>query len=346
MFVAGQQIFTNSGWKNVEDISGTDKVLNRNFISNAEFIQPFALHKSQYDGEVIELGGRNWSATTTPDHNIAYEKFNGKFVKTPAVDFEAKKSNKIHRSFRYMFSDDPHKEFVKITDEFGSRNSTIQHEDWYVLVAYMLTKGYIKTGYGRPMVHFYLDEYDVERQLALLGDILDRIGIPFHLQYTEKTRAKLVVSSKNTLAYRFKTRLGSFKRREMSLPDKMIYQSNKALANLFIETFMDASTSYNNNRDKYTYKTTNKALLDSISLFGTLHGYGVGYVLQSPKGSMIGENVTKSDSYVLFIHNPVKTHTATYKKTKPYQGAVYSLDLFEGQVYIREKGMPVWIDPK
>ena len=38
-FIEGTPIFTDSGFKNIEDIGGRDKVLVRNFLGDAEFMK-------------------------------------------------------------------------------------------------------------------------------------------------------------------------------------------------------------------------------------------------------------------------------------------------------------------
>lgn len=322
------QIFTNSGWKNIQDLSGNDKVLVKNFIGDAELIQPFAVKKKKYDGEVLKIGAKSWSFTVTPDHENLDDK-------------------KIVRRFRYMFPDDPSKEIIKIFGDFGPKHSTISHEDWYKLVAYVLMRGFIKTGYGRPMLYLFLEEDRVEEEVRILGDILDRIGVYWHVQYSEKTRPKVVVSSKNTLAARLVTRLGSNKRKEMFLPDKMIYSSTKELAKLLIETIIAASIKPDTKRGVvFQISTTNMKLIDSLTLLGTLSGYSIRHVLKSRAGTPAPKGFTQKDAYILQISGTTAEYSFIYKKKSLYSGYVYGINLFDGQVYVKEGAMPVWVSPK
>ncbi len=331
MFVADTQIFTDSGWKLIKDLAGKDRVLVRNFLGDAEFILPFAVKKKKYDGEVLQIGAKNWSFTVTPNHEVVYEiDDSGKFRKVPAKDLTLTNHNRIHRKFKYFFSEEPTKENVKIHDEFGTRNLRIDDRDWYVLVGYMLSCGFINTKAGRPMLHFLLDEDKLEEQLRLLEDILGRIGLPYHVQYTEKTPPRLVVSSKNTLASRLITRLGSSKRKEMHLPDKIIYQSTKELAKLLVETIVSGSQ----------LVTTNKRLLDDLMLLGTLNGLGMTISEKQP------EQWTDKESYILQIYGISDTYQPKFKEKSLYSGYIYEIMLFEGQIYVKEGGMPVWINPK
>jgi hypothetical protein len=339
MFVADTQIFTNSGWKRVADISGNDKVLVKNFIGDAEFIQPFALHKKQYDGEVIKLGAKDWSITVTPDHEVVY-KTRWDIKTSPAREMPVNDHNRLQRKFKYMFPEDPKKEYIKIWNDFGETSTTISHEDWYKLVGYVLTRGYIYTERKRPMLQLFLDENRVEEEIIILSDVLDRIGVAYHVQYSEKTRPKLVVSSKNTLVARLLTRLGSQTRKTMRLPDKMVYNSSKELTKLLINTILDASGA----TDKIF--TTNIGLIEDLELLGTLGGYGMRHTLKTPAGTPVNKGFTQKDSYILHISAPIALYSIKYVEKSVYSGYVYGLDLFDGQVYIKEGLSPIWTNPK
>lgn len=321
MFVADTQIFTDSGWKKVSDIANRDRVLVRNFIGDAEFIQPFALKKRQYDGNVITLGGKDFSFTVTPDHH--------------GID-----SKKIERKFKYMFADDVKKEYITIYDQFGKRTTTIDHLDWYKLTAYVLMRGFIKTGYGKPMLQLFLSMDNFEQEIRELSDIFDRIGLTYHVQYPENHSPVFVLSSKNSLAARIKYRFGSFKRKEMFIPDKMIYNSTKECAKTLIQTIIELSNG------QTQISTTNIALIDSLMLFGTINGYSVRSVLKTPAGSPAPKGKTRKDSYIMKISGQTGLYSVTKRKKSVYSGYVYGIELFEGAVYAREGKYPVWTAPK
>lgn len=351
MFVAGTQIFTDSGYKNIEDISGHDKVLTRNFIGNAEFIQPFAVKKSLYDGDVVKISSRHWSTSVTPDHIINYDQFSGngspKSRSVAASEFAPNSHKRLFRKFRYMFSDEHKRERVIIYSDFGQRRVYISNQDWYKLVGFVLTRGFIKTGQGRPMLLFFLEESRMADEVAVLGDILDRIGIYYHVQYSDKTRPKLVVSSKNTLVNVLVTRLGSKKRKDMYLPEKIVYSSSRELTRVLIETIIDTSIKTKERKDdKYLLSTTNKKLVDSLILFGTLGGYSVSITSHRPAGEKILSGVTKKDSYTIKISRPVDSYVIKKSKTEHYSGYVYKIDLFDGQIYVKNGSTPIWMSPK
>ena len=340
MFVRDTQIFTDSGWKPIQDISGSDRVLVRNFINDAEFIQPFALKKRQYDGEVIEIGAKDWSFTVTPDTKIVYD-LNGenKIRAKSAEDLSTNRHIKLHRKFKYMFADEPKREDIKIFDEFGKKYSVLAPYDWYKLVAYVLMRGFIKMGYGKPMLIINLDMEHFESEISELSEILERIGVQFHVQYPQGVSPKLVVSSKNTLARRLITRLGSSTRRQMFLPDKMIYQSSKELTDVLLSTMCKLQGSNN-------IATSNEALIDSLVLFGTLGGYGIGVSLSVKAGTVTNRGKVNKNSYIMRINEPIKTYSPTKKVKSSYSGYIYGIDLFEGQVYVKNGVAPVWTSPK
>jgi hypothetical protein len=295
--------------------------LVRNFIGDAEFIQPFAIKKRQYDGEVITIGGKDFELTVTPDHTNIEDKT-------------------IRRKFRYMFSDEPKKEYITIRDDFGKRIATIQHLDWYKLSAYVLSRGFIKTSEGKPMVMFYLSVDNFEHEIRELSDIFDRIGISYHVQYPAQSSPRFVVSSRNSLAARIKYRFGSFTRKEMSIPDKMIYNSTKEYAMTLIDTIVALSNG------STQLATTNTALIDSLVLFGTINGYSIRSVLKTKAGSKAPKGITKKDSYLVKISGQTALYNVKKHKKSIYSGYVYGIDLFEGQVYTKQGKYPVWAAPK
>lgn len=345
-FVENTKIFTDSGWKDIQEISGQDKVLVRNFIGDAEFIQPFALKKSHYDGEVIKIGGRNWSFMVTPEHTVVYDRndmpVGSNFTYVPAKEMEIHNTNRIYRKFKYLPPDEYKREQIIIYTEFGKKYVTISNEDWFVLCAYVLCKGRIEYSSGRPTLLLFIDEDKSEQQLSMVGDILDRIGVEWTL--TKRDRYFIRVKVNNTLANRVATRLGKI-RKEMYLPNKMIYNSTRQLADLLIETIITTSISPDTERGNNYQFTCGEKLAESLVLLGTLHGYGVTSFIAIPEGTETNRATVKRDIYRVNISNLTKTYSPTIIEKSKYNGNVYEIDLFDGQVYVKE-GMPVWVEPK
>lgn len=334
-FIEGTKIFTNSGWKNVEQISGQDKVLVRNFIGDAEFLQPFALIKSQYNGLINKIGSKRWSFSVTPDHIVMYDRDDTPQSKNltflPAKDVEVHGNNRIMRKFRFSNRDDYKKEQIVINTQFGKKYSTISNEDWFVLCAYVLRKGMIEKQVGRSNLNLFVsDEKDIEK----LTGILDRIGVQWSL--LKRDRYFIRISNNNNLAKRISTRLRGSVRKKMYLSDKMIYNSNRALVEMFFDTLLFAGDQLN----------CSSRLADSLVLLGTLHGYSVTKNLLLEKGAETKKAIVTRDIYNVVVNKPTISYSPMFNTQEKYKGAVYSIDLFDGQVYVREKGMPVWVNPK
>lgn len=352
-FVAETEIFTDSGWKPIKDISGRDRVLVRNFIGDAEFIQPFALKKRQYNGEVIQLGGKNWSFSVTPDHIVVYDRDDMArglhFKYEPAKDITVHNENRIYRKFRYMTPETYKRESVVIHTEFGKKYSYIANEDWFVLVAYLIERAQlVKSSRFKHTLQVFLDPERVEYEIDLLGGIFDRIGVEWtFIPYRTTGQALLRVKSNNTLASRVITRLGSSTRKEMFLPDKMIYNSSKELVDMFFEALIQASKRADTKVGKlYQYQTGNVALMKSLEKIGTLWGYGIAPYIVQRAGDKHYYGIASKNIYNVVIQGVTKTYSPRFKQSLQYQGAVYEIDLFDGQVYAREGSMPVWVNPK
>lgn len=349
-FVKGTQIFTNNGWKKIEDIAGRDKVLVRNFLGDAEFIQPFALKKSQYDGEIVKIGAANWSFSVTPEHIVVYDRddtpIGSHFNYVPAKDVTVHSNNRIYRKFKYMPPEEYKREKIVQYDEFGKHWLGISNEDWFVLMGYILCQGELKKQKNRKYsLYIYINSDKRDEEIRLLSDILDRIGVKWSLIKSE--REVIRVSVKNSLANRVAVRLGSKTRKQMFLSDTMIYNSNKQLADMLIETIISASIRAKTERKKdYQFTTSNKKLVDSLVLLGTLQGYGMRPVIMAEEGTNTGYGMLKNDVHRLSIGELAKTYSPTKISRQNYSGYVYSIDLFDGQVYVREGSMPVWVNPK
>lgn len=340
MLVHDTQVFTDSGWKPIQDIVGRTRVLVKNFAGDADFVQPFALKKRQFSGDVYSLGAKDWFFTATGDHKIVYDlDGKNKLRERTLEQFSVTHHNKLHRKFRYMYHEEPKKEMIKIRDEFGTRTVTISPQDWYKLVAWVLMRGFIKMGRGKPMLQFYLSKEFFSEEEAILADILERIGVQYHVQYPLDHSPMLVVSSKNTLARRVITRLGSSTRKQMFLPDKMIYNSSRQLTKVLIDTIIEIAGSNK-------ISTTNTKLIDSLTLLGTLGGYSVGKNLSVKAGTVTNRGKFKNSSYVLRISNPIALYSPTFKEKSTYSGYIYGIDIFDGQIYVKNGVSPVWISPK
>lgn len=352
-FVECTSIFTNTGWKNIENISGHDKVLVRNFIGEAEFIQPFALKRRQYNGEVITIGGRNWGFTVTPAHRVVYgrEMSSGatKFLYDRADNIKINKKNRIYRKFRYISQNEYKKETLCISTSIGKRFTTISNYDWFVLVGYVICRGYFdNSNTKRHVLTIRLDNDSIEYETNLLGDILDRIGVEWSVIPSRSAGTYTIyVGAKSNLPSRLITRLGSSKRKEMFIPDKMIYNGSKEMASKLIETIINAtkrpSTEY---KGVYQFISNNEKLINSLVMLGTIWGYGMHVSILAKKGTNTGKGILRKDVLNLSICGKTGSYSPTKIEKNIYDGHVYEIDLFDGQVYVKKENMPVWVNPK
>ena len=350
-FIEGTPIFTDSGFKNIEDIGGRDKVLVRNFLGDAEFIQPFALKKSQYDGEILTIGARNWQFSTTPEHKVAYDRsadVSGRdFRYEPAKNLKIDKNNRIYRQFKYVPPEEFKRETIVIHSEFGRRWVTISEHDWYVLVGFVLCRGYFdKAGPRKKALTLYLDKDKREDEVVLLADILDRIGVEWSLipSFTND-KWMIRVKTNNTLSDRLITRLGSSKRKDMYLPDKMVYRGSKTLSKALIDT-MQSLTRKPDTEGPYRFTTNNDKLIKSLVLLCTIWGFGAMVRVVAAKGTDVGRGELRKDVLQLEVTEVTATYSPKFIKKQNYSGKVYEIDLFDGQVYVKEGKMPVWVNPK
>ncbi len=328
-FIEGSRIFTDSGFKPIEDIAGRDRVLVRNFLGEAQFTQPFAIKKRKYKGLVTELGGKNWRMTTTPDHTVVYDRAdvpvgrNFKYV--PAQDVDTNPNNRIYRQFKYYSEDDYKRENVVVRTDFGKTWKTISNEDWYILCAFVVDKGYLESTSRNYALNIYLKRATRDKELILLSDIFDRMGVTWSV-FEDRTNDRWIVrvNNKNTLATKLIARLGSKKRARMYFPDKMIYKGSRDLVKLFLDQLFT---------DNNTYSSVNHRLIQSIELLCTLWGYNT--VKKNANGA-----------YTLELYNLTKTYSPTVKKSLDYEGYVYNIELFDGQVYVKNGAAPVWVNPK
>ena len=351
-FTEGTQILTDGGWKNIEDIAGRDRVLVRNFLGEGQFIQPFALKKKKYSGDITEIGGKYWNITTTPEHIIAYDRADrptgDNFVYEPAKDVIPNPDNRIYRKFKYHTPEDYKKENIVIYNEFGKSWVNISNQDWFVLVGYVLCRGYLEPAGRKKALNIYLDRDKREDELVLLADILDRIGVKWSLIPSRTQDRWLIrVNPQNTLASKLIKRLGSKKRKKMYLSDKIIYNASKDEAKLLIETIVSASKRSETERGTvYQFHTNNERLVSTLSLLGTLNGYSMTSNIMAKKGTDTGKGTLSKDVFKLIIKPLPQTYSPTYTKTHDYNGSVYEIYLLDGQVYVKNEIAPVWVNPK
>lgn len=326
-FAAETKILTSTGWKLVCDLSGRDRVLVRNFLGDAEFVQPYALRKSQYEGEMISFGNKDWGVTVTPDHKAIYHEPHkiGMLPAIPASEIVPNDGKIFFRRFRYNKYAKDH-EKIKL----DNRIVYISMEDWYTILAYTVLFAFIekrKNGYL-----YYIAESD---KLARLTHIFGQIGIQWKLGVKQKGNPTIFIKNESNLTSKLKLFLKARARRDMSVPDKAIYGASPALLRHFIDELIQLSGSPVKERTgQHMLTLTNQKLVKNIEMMCLLGGYGFSSVDRGVRGVRIR-----------IITKPSSSWNIRDIKKELYLGPVYSLDLFDGLVYVTEKSFPVWMSP-
>lgn len=347
MLVPETKIFTDSGWKEIKDISGKDKVLVRNFLGEAEFIQPFALRKKQYDGEIYEIGGRHWALMLTPGHKVTYKKHfmgqSGSIRRAVVDDLRVKSNISLLRRFRYIKPDTSKRNIIKIFTETGIHATTISDYDWYKLVAYIIMHGNITRVRKRFALGITIPAARTEEQIAELGDIFDRLGIEWSVRskYGRYTEVR-VNPANNTLAGKVRIKMGSIYRKKMKVPDDMVWDSSREMTKYFFECIENVIRRKDTRHtDKFIMSTSNPRLIEGLSTMSTLGGYSPAISKKQKPGG------PERDEEYIFAMSKVKELMVVSRINKiEYSGPVYAIDILDGQVYAKIKMAPVWIDPQ
>lgn len=332
MFIAETKIFTNKGWKYISDLSGKDKVLVRNFLGDAEFIQPFALKKSQYDGEVIKFGNQEWDISVTPDHKMVYNEYLDKKLGTKPSNSTAKdvipsREVSLYRKFRYLNEGKPY-ERIEMNNGGVTWFVSLSMEDWYTILAYTMLHSYIDKR-KNPHIVFISDN------LEPLTNIFDMVGLKWTQNTKHRGAPQISLPNTSNLVSKLMHQVGARERRDMKLPDRLIYGASAGLLRHFVGTVLSlAGKPIAERPGQYLFTTVNKNLRDNLEIMCMLAGYGF-----SNNGEDRGYRMR-------IIINPPATRVVTKVEKEHYSGYAYEVDLFDGLIYVTDKKAPVWMSPK
>lgn len=336
-FPAETQVLTTKGWKEIKDVAGHDRVLVRNFIGDAQFIQPFALRRRDYEGKMVFGGSSSHKFMVTPEHEIVYRDKQDRMQKTLAKSVPAKRENRLKHRSRYA-PDTYFKNPVIKSKDFTYQVDTL---DWYKLVGYVLRKGNISR--DRKRLILTVDVNNPKKDLDLICPVLDNLG----LKWSYSAPRLILVSSKTTIAYKLAYTLGSRTRKKMFLPDKMIYNSTIEQGRALIDMFVRASRKDGSGvENTVQFSTSNVKMIESLEILGLLCGFTISKLLVRPAGYPVPAGVTKRDSYAVYIRKSVEEVSIVTKEELDYSGKVYEIDIFEDQLLIKNKALPLWMKPK
>jgi hypothetical protein len=337
-FAEGTLVLTKKGWKKIEDIGGTDKLLTRNFLGDAQFSQPFAVKKKSFDGEIIRGGSKTYQFRVTPDHQIVYTDKHRNIRKTTAEELNPGRSTYLKHRSRY--SPDSYLPTQKL--KVGDYIYEVDTLDWYKFVGYVLRRGSIEEGYKRMLLA--LDKQGVEKDLNLISGILNNLRI----KWTFVEPNIITISQKFNVGKKLSLLLGSRIRKKMRIPNNMIYNTSIENGSALIETFIKTSRRDGKGVEKTVqFSTTNKNLIDSMEILGLLCGYTISWIVAKPAGTKVPKGVTKRDSYAVYVRKSNKEVSILEKNKVSYNGKVYEVDMFQDQLLIKDgECSPIWMKPK
>jgi hypothetical protein len=338
VFVADTRIFTLKGWKNISELSGKDKVLVKNFIGDAEFIQPFALRKREFKGELIKFGGARWGVTVTPEHKVVFDhaRHDASMDTICAGDLTPDPNRYLGRDFRYLQEDKTHESLI-LKNGNSTRTATVSDKDWYTILAFVMCRGMLSK-HKNPVLNIFADAEEARP----FTDILEKYGITWWQGTTSNGIPMLAVHQESNLSRKVKRTLGARARRDMRLPDRILYGSSRSLMRHFINTVTTLEAKPDSRQpEQLRMATGNAKFAKSLELFCLLCGYG--FVSNLGNASAYSDKpahvirILPSKSDCWSVRSVGKVH---------YSGFVYEIDLFDGLVYVTEKNLPVWMSPK
>lgn len=337
-FVEGTKVLSEKGWKNIEDVGGTDRLLVRNFLGDAQFEKPFAVKKKTYSGEIISGGSKTCKFRITPEHEIVYTDRKGRIHKTTADKVVGKRGTYLKHRSRYS----PDRYILPQKIKNGNYTYEIDKLDWYKLCGFVLRKGQISK-YGTRLI-LPLDKQNPQKDMDLICEVLDRLNLEWN--FTEPNL--IVISQKSNIALKLARVLGSRFRKQMYIPDKMLYNASIEDGQALIDMFIRASRRDGEGvENTVQFSTTNMKLIESLEILGLLCGYTISYILAKPAGTKVPAGVTKNDSYAVYVRKSVNEVSMTNKKEVAYTGKVYEIDMFNDQLLMKEHGCsPIWMKPK
>jgi hypothetical protein len=334
-FTSETKIFTSNGWDYISNLRGHDRVLVRNFLGDAEFIQPFALKKRDYSGEIVTFGGKDWALSVTPDHKIVYNSQPNKIGQAPsnvtAKDVVPNHYGLMYRSFRYN-QEIKKTEILRIKNFGATRSVSISIEDWYTIICYTMLFSYTQIRKRhRPTIQYIADE----DKLLKLTAIFDSIGLRWSWNTKKVGAPQISLNQDSNLVSKLKLFTSSYRRRDMHWRDKAVYGASRGLIRHFIDTLIALDTKPIVERPgQFSFSTINEKFMKNLEILCLLGGYGFTY---GNEGWGLRARI---------ITDPMKSWRVNFVEKKTYLGYIYELDLFEGLVYVTERSFPVWMSPK
>lgn len=183
-YSADHELLTQSGWINIADYvnsNSTDAVATFNVeTSEMEFQPPTGLIKKEFNGELVNLTGKNVDLLVTPTHQVLYHwNASGKYYKKNAIEITKSSEIPINGRIR-SFIPDP---FYKLLGFSFAEGTFVLREH---------TQNTTNTKYDGSRVQFHLK---CEREINYLSNVLVELGYKFKLRPQKDGTYYIVVYS-------------------------------------------------------------------------------------------------------------------------------------------------------
>ena len=183
-YAADHELLTQSGWINIADYvnsNSTEAVATFNVeTSEMEFQSPTGLIKKEFNGELVNLTGKNVDLLVTPTHQVLYHwNASGKYYKKNAIDITKSSEIPINGRIR-SFIPDP---FYKLLGFSFAEGTFVLREH---------TQNATDNKYDGSRVQFHLK---CEREINYLSNVLVELGYKFKLRPQKDGTYYIVVYS-------------------------------------------------------------------------------------------------------------------------------------------------------
>jgi len=298
-FHPDMEVLTESGFVAFKDYNG-GKVAQYNANGVVSFVNPLAIVRKDYDGDLVEFTGKSYYSLTTPNHNLVFcSPKDGAPIKKTAEELYSKKSANWS---------------IPIT-AYGVDTKGLPISDWllrfYVAVQadFTLRKG--GDIYGAFKKH---------RKATRFSLICSMLGVPY-------TSRKDGNGNYSIFIRRNSAPQGCFKMFPMEWVSQLSYHQMKVVIDELV--FWDGNFVPNRKQTEYSSKHYHNALF--VQTIAHLCGYS---------SSIISRRNDFGAWYkvsVLFGKQHTRTRSLK-RRTVPYSGRVYCVQVPSGMIVVRQNG--------
>lgn len=346
-FLEGTELFTYGGFKKVEDITGEDRLLVRNFIGDTEFTRPMKIRKLRYSGDVVSLGSKSWQLKLTPDTKIDYALRKGFMLTSEprtckAGEYDASQESGLYRTFKYYPKMTTVRESLTRNVEDKRVIERIQIDDWIRIAALIVARGKIIKNGKRAKVSIALDKADWRYELMYLLPFMSRLNEGVVVEAFERAPGFVTLQESSDLTRKL---AATFKPvgNSVRIPNRMIYDYPLPESRKLFRYMMDP---FEKKPDRGFIYSHNAGTTSDIEALAATTGNTVKVYQLTEAGREYRGVVEKEDSWLLHSYSLPFIHAVTEKSVEHYDGYVYEFDFYAGDVYARAEGALLWIYPK